>query len=367
MRQLIRYLKNTLNPSYALSPLLLRSVSVDEMPSPIGPIVYLPAETIDCQELPGMPVTPHMSHLQEASHSSMTATVRVLENLIYVAECTAKNLLLSPQRKFISESSSTMKSTRSFRWQNARRPVCKSYKGLNMVFRGVSNNFYHALIDNLPRLMALSDTALGLTENVRLLIPGKLSGAEAALLELVLPDNVEVEIIEAGKSYHLERCLFATFATRQFSGFVPSAYLDWLGKHVLPQRERKANRLIYISRQKAPKRRLLNEDEMIACVKGYGFEVFNLEDLSLSEQIELFYDAKCVIGLHGAGFANLVFSSGLQVIELFPYQWVKPSYYFLTKAVGGHYHYVVGEGDEINVDVALPVNLVRERIEGLTL
>ena len=34
-------------------------------------------------------------------------------------------------------------------------------------------------------------------------------------------------------------------------------------------------------------------------------------------QVNLFYNAKCVVGLHGAGFANLVFCiSGTKVIEL---------------------------------------------------
>jgi len=48
-----------------------------------------------------------------------------------------------------------------------------------------------------------------------------------------------------------------------------------------------------------------------------GFRPVILEDISFKEQISLFQNADCIVGLHGAGFANLSFCNpGIKVIEL---------------------------------------------------
>ena len=42
-----------------------------------------------------------------------------------------------------------------------------------------------------------------------------------------------------------------------------------------------------------------------------------LHEMKFSEEIDLFYNAECVVGLHGAGLANIVFCKpGTRVIEL---------------------------------------------------
>ena len=43
----------------------------------------------------------------------------------------------------------------------------------------------------------------------------------------------------------------------------------------------------------------------------------SLADIKFKDQIDLFYNAECIVGLHGAGFANLVFCTpGTKVVEL---------------------------------------------------
>jgi capsular polysaccharide biosynthesis protein len=71
--------------------------------------------------------------------------------------------------------------------------------------------------------------------------------------------------------------------------------------------ESKRNRRIYISRSKAKKRRLLNENAIVELLKKHGFEVVCLEDFSMREAVILFNDAQCVVGQHGAGLANMLF------------------------------------------------------------
>lgn len=48
-----------------------------------------------------------------------------------------------------------------------------------------------------------------------------------------------------------------------------------------------------------------------------GFEIIQNERYSLREQAQIFHNAECIIGAHGAGLANLVFCKPkTKVIEL---------------------------------------------------
>ena len=53
--------------------------------------------------------------------------------------------------------------------------------------------------------------------------------------------------------------------------------------------------------------KIINETEVKNYLIKKGFSIIALSELSFLEQINLFSNAKQIIGLHGAGFANLVF------------------------------------------------------------
>ena len=51
-------------------------------------------------------------------------------------------------------------------------------------------------------------------------------------------------------------------------------------------------------------------------IKELGYIPVGLGEIKFSEQVDLFYHADYIVGLHGAGFANLVFCKpGTKVIE----------------------------------------------------
>jgi capsular polysaccharide biosynthesis protein len=159
--------------------------------------------------------------------------------------------------------------------------------------------------------------------------------------------------------------LFPTFVTRQYSGYVPTKILEFFEHKLMPDRARSTDKLIYISRKKAGVRRVINEDDVISSLQKSGFKDYCLEDLSFQEQIELFYDARIVVGPHGAGFTNLLFSKNVAVLEMFPYKYVKPSYYYLTRCVGGVYDYTCAQGNSIGRDFNVDINTMKSKIESL--
>ena len=101
---------------------------------------------------------------------------------------------------------------------------------------------------------------------------------------------------------------------------------------------------IYISRKKAKHGKLTNEEEVQEFLEGHGFQTICTEDLSFLEQINLFQSAKVVVGTHGAGFSNLVFSSrDTQLVEIFSPDYLNVCYWTLCSQVGIRYSFVIGE------------------------
>jgi capsular polysaccharide biosynthesis protein len=54
-------------------------------------------------------------------------------------------------------------------------------------------------------------------------------------------------------------------------------------------------------------RKIINEKLIKIFLASRGFKVIRLSEYSFIEQVNIFYNANCIIGLHGAGFANIVF------------------------------------------------------------
>ena len=64
-------------------------------------------------------------------------------------------------------------------------------------------------------------------------------------------------------------------------------------------------------------RSIQNEEEVKKFLSSAGFENVRLSDYSFQDQVSIFNKAEIIIGLHGAGFANTVFSRpNTKIIEL---------------------------------------------------
>ena len=64
-------------------------------------------------------------------------------------------------------------------------------------------------------------------------------------------------------------------------------------------------------------RLIVNEDEIKSHLLFKGFKIIKSQDLSFLEQVNLFYNLKCIVTLHGAGLSNLVFCrANTKVIEI---------------------------------------------------
>ncbi|NEQ41062.1 MAG: DUF563 domain-containing protein [Okeania sp. SIO3I5] len=101
---------------------------------------------------------------------------------------------------------------------------------------------------------------------------------------------------------------------------------------------------IYITRNKAKHRRVINEEEIVDLLSQYGFITIELETLSVVEQVRLFANAKVIVSPHGSGLTNIMFCQpGTTVIELVSPNYIRHYYWVISQQLGLKYYYLMGD------------------------
>lgn len=178
------------------------------------------------------------------------------------------------------------------------------------------HNFYHWMVDILPRLGCVSGA---LTEGLPVVVPDAMRPQFRAVLRRAL-DKMgmnKTEILPLGNHIHVfDRLVMPTNLAMPLD--VSPRQRDFL-RLVFPNHDiRSRRRRLYISRRDARVRRVANETEIELLLEKRGFETVTLGHLALDEQTRLFASAEAVIGHHGAGFVNLAFSApGTLFVEMF--------------------------------------------------
>lgn len=98
------------------------------------------------------------------------------------------------------------------------------------------------------------------------------------------------------------------------------ARLEDLGRFIAKDvRLEETPKRIYVSRNDARLRRVLNEDAILPELKARGFEYVKLAGMPIARQVALFLNAEAVTGAHGAGLAHISWCRpGTKVVEFFP-------------------------------------------------
>jgi capsular polysaccharide biosynthesis protein len=177
-----------------------------------------------------------------------------------------------------------------------------------------SGGYYHWLADTLPRLYAMRERTAELT----LLLPDRFQQREFVNSSLK-PFNVRnVEVIAANEKVFCPT-LFVPMHTAP-SGHHNENFMRGIRTLMVEEfgdRQSETAARIYVSRRKAPKRRIVNEEDVLQAVMEFGFEILDAERLSFAQQVRAFSDARYLVSNHGAGLTNMMFmSAGSNVLEL---------------------------------------------------
>ena len=237
---------------------------------------------------------------------------------------------------------SSLKSMQLF---GGRRPNhAQRQAGLCMSLAGSwsASNYFHWLIDGVAGVGRMAEIAG--ERPVTVLVSQDVPPQWMSALELCLPEGFTV--CHAKGWVQMEQFLFLSpdrlnsfaWLTRQEIDYCRTAILNRFGLDP----NTLGTRRIYISRDRTLKRRLVNEAEIDNVLAEFAFEKIRLEELSFEQQVKIFKGAGFIAGVHGAGFANLLFSGPARVMEFFPAGMFKPLYFGLAASLGQTYHFVYG-------------------------
>jgi capsular polysaccharide biosynthesis protein len=129
-------------------------------------------------------------------------------------------------------------------------------------------------------------------------------------------------------------------------------------------------RRVFLSRSRAARRRLLNEDEVWPLLRDAAFERVWMEDLSFDEQVRLMGQTRVLFGLHGAGLTNMMFCPpGGEIVEIADLGFPNPNFYALACAMQHHYWVIpgraIGEVHPLEKDVAVDLSAVEKVLANL--
>jgi hypothetical protein len=130
------------------------------------------------------------------------------------------------------------------------------------------------------------------------------------------------------------------------------------------------NTKIFISRQDASARNIINEDEVFALLEQFGFQRYHLTKMSIKEQIILFKNAEIIIGPLGSGLSNILFCNpDVKMREL--YQARRDcTIWNLSQMVGIHDHQCIQTTDFIDenegqYNTFMSLDIIKEVITSL--
>ncbi len=195
---------------------------------------------------------------------------------------------------------------------------------------GGNSNYWHWLFDVLPRLKIL-ENQINLSEVNFFLFPDLKEKFQNESLNLLkIPRKKRISSIDYR---HIESDLVIAVDHPYIFKNNPSSEIqnlpEWILKYLREKFLVNANKKefpkkFYIDRKDSKSnhrnlRKIVNEDEIKALLLKKGFSVLTLSDFSFEDQVVLFNQATEIVGLHGAGFANLTFCKpSTSVIELKP-------------------------------------------------
>ncbi len=103
-------------------------------------------------------------------------------------------------------------------------------------------------------------------------------------------------------------------------------------------------RRIYISRERAGRRRLRGEAELWPLLADAGFEKLFMEEMSFAEQVRAMNQTAVLVAPHGAGLTNMLFCpSGASVVEIADAGFPNPNFYALAAGLGHRYRRLLAE------------------------
>lgn len=209
--------------------------------------------------------------------------------------------------------------------------------------RGGNRNYFHFLLDVLPRWGVLEECLPGFKPDA-VYVPREARYQEE-LLSMIGLDDYPIIPVTPARTVRASTLLVPCLTNP--SEVAPRWTVEWLREHLPPVHVADKPSRIYVTRRgRRNTRRLVQEDTIWPMLKQRGFERIDPGTLTVQEQIDHFAAAEVIVGLHGAAMTNLLFARpGVRVLEVFAPTFVKTNMWAISQNIpDARYTYLVGGG-----------------------
>lgn len=199
-------------------------------------------------------------------------------------------------------------------------------------------NYAHFILDVLGRIGILREAGIRDEEIDHYLCPRPPTAFAGELLRRTGIPREKIRWLEEGDLLWVEHLKVASFpgAARVYSG----KGIDFVAGLGGSCSGNPGHRRIFVDRP-GRKRDLTNREEIVGLLKDDDFETFGEPDYHRAD--EIFSEAEIVVGVHGAGLANIIFCRpGTKVIEIVPSAWPAPFFRSLAFRCGLDYTVIPG-------------------------
>lgn len=170
-----------------------------------------------------------------------------------------------------------------------------------------ADSYWHWLFDYFPRYRLIRQFGC----KYPLIVNDDLSDVQCECL-VAIGENENLLQKQSGEALSVKNLFAPSFLAQ--TGVVYPEAVRFLREFRLPG---SGMERIYVSRRGIPERNVENEAEIENFLQARGFSIVVPHEMSWREQRKAFSDAKVIIGPHGGGLGNAVFSpEGAKVLEL---------------------------------------------------
>ena len=217
-------------------------------------------------------------------------------------------------------------------------------------------NYYHWVLECIFRAWMIRDKK----DEMVLLLPDYYERTDFIMGSLEPFNFKRILFIPARKSLMVKNLCMPQIKAKvdsydyKMMAEVKKFYLDYVSeekKTALNFGER-----IYISRMKAQRKKVQNEEEIEDVLRKYHFKILNNEDYTFLQQVDIYSHAKYLVSIHGSGLTNMLFmKEDSQILEFHKRKtndkdWHSKAFWYMTEALGYKYYQQLCDPTDINDD-----------------
>lgn len=213
--------------------------------------------------------------------------------------------------------------------KNGVTNIRKKYNGtiLSLVQGASTENYFHWLLDILPKIKIYIEK-YSISE-IDYFYLGSLTKSQKESLKYLGIKKKQLINSKLNKHVTASKIVFVSHPWYTKGKFHDQSYklpkwiIEWIRKTFLKHKKKfKISRKLYLDRSESKHQhcQIINKKQFENYLSKKGFKSVKLSKLSFAKQIYMFWNAKFIIGAHGAAFTNLIFCKPkTKIIEIKPF------------------------------------------------